>query len=81
MACPRSPCATRFPSVIDGKCRECRKRKDKRLYREHMDAFRQKVEAKSTRYEHDVHCNAGRDKPKWTLGTGCSCYRLMDPKI
>lgn len=41
--CIRSPCATRFPSLIDGKCRECRTRKDKRLYREHMDAFRKKV--------------------------------------
>ena len=25
-------------------------------------------------YTHDVHCNAGRSKPKWTEGTGCSCY-------
>jgi len=27
------------------------------------------------RYTHDVHCNAGRYKPKWTAGTGCSCFR------
>ena len=26
------------------------------------------------RYTHDVHCNAGRYKPKWTAGTGCSCF-------
>lgn len=26
-------------------------------------------------YTHDVHCNAGRSKPKWTAGTGCSCYK------
>ena len=27
------------------------------------------------RYTHDVHCNAGRYKPKWAAGTGCSCYK------
>ena len=30
------------------------------------------------RYTHDVHCNAGRYKPKWTAGTGCSCFKHED---
>lgn len=49
--CPRFPCSTRFPSVIDGKCRDCRTGKDKRLYREHMDAFRKKCEETSAAAE------------------------------